>query len=159
VAAGYRIIDEPQPGPMASMAVSPIWPLFAIMFGGVWLSWPWFVLNGYAVGSPTRVKELTTVIVGLVGNVAFVIVFGTLASAEVIPRASAPYFLLVLTVWKLAVSYRVYILQARTFGVYEYFGGLMKNGLLAVIAGYFVGGVVVIPALASVHPVLLLILR
>ena len=50
----YRIGDEPRPGALARVAVDPMWPLLAVMLGGVWLSWPWFVLNGVVVGSPTR---------------------------------------------------------------------------------------------------------
>ena len=43
--SGYRIADEPRPGAMEHLAVDPLWPFLAIMFGGAWLSWPWFVFK------------------------------------------------------------------------------------------------------------------
>ena len=35
--SGYRIADEPRPGAMEHLAVDPLWPFLAIMFGGAWL--------------------------------------------------------------------------------------------------------------------------
>jgi hypothetical protein len=134
----YRIGDEPRPGALARVAVDPMWPLLAVMLGGVWLSWPWFVLNGVAVGSPTRRRELLWAVGGflaeallLLGGVVLVARFGLVGAA-------AAYALLPITVWKLAVSYVLYSLQVRTFHLYRYFGGTVGNGVLVAAAAMFV---------------------
>jgi hypothetical protein len=44
---------------------------------------------------------------------------------------------IVLTVWKLVVSYLLYGLQSRSFHLYEHFGGTVRNGFaLAMVAGF-----------------------
>jgi hypothetical protein len=157
MARGYQIADEPQPGPMASVAVQPFWPLLGVMFGGSWLSWPWFIVNSLAVGSPTRRREVALAIVGFVGNAALVLALGSLLFTEIVPETFAPYLVLVQIVWRLGVSYWLYVLQARTFGIYEYYGGPVRNGLPILIVGYFAGRLVIGPALQAV-PFLRLVL-
>ena len=132
----YRIQDEPSPGGAAHLAVNPVWPLLAVMFGGAGLSWPWFMLNGFALGSPTRRQELAWAIGGLVGSLLLVQGIDYLGSAGVIGQRGAPYAWLGLIVWKLAVSYWLYMLQARSFHLYEHFGGQVRNGALILILGY-----------------------
>ena len=123
---------------LAQLAVRPLWPLLGVMFGGVWLSWPWFVFNGFAVGSPTRWRETGIVLFGFAGAALSVVGLGYLVGAGILPRGGIPYALLVVVVFKLAVSYWLHALQERTFGVYEYYGGLSKSGLPVVIVAYLV---------------------
>ncbi len=132
----YRIQDEPHPGSLSHLAVNPVWPLFGVMFGGAGLSWSWFVLNGLALGSPTRRQELGWAIGGLAGGLALIL--GIFAAHESLGRLGVRYSLVALTVWKLAVSYWLYTLQSRSFHLYEHFGGRVRNGALVVVAGYFV---------------------
>ena len=61
----YRIADEPAPGSLAVVATSPLWPFIAVMLGGVWLSWTWFAVNSFAVGSPSRRREIIWIVAGL----------------------------------------------------------------------------------------------
>jgi len=138
--AGYRIADEPVPGGLAHMAVRPVWPLFAMMFVGPWFSWPWFVLNGIAVGSPTRVRELIGAIVGFAGSFGIVYAIFHLVEAKVLTQAMLPYAGIVLIAWKISVSYWLYMVQARTFEIYEYFGGIVRSGLVVVFVVYFAEG-------------------
>ncbi len=134
----YRIEDEPQPGALAQWVVDPLWPLLTIMFGGAALSWIWFVWNGFAVGSPSRKKELALAVGGFFGSFAILIGIIFLADAEILSGLATRYALIVLTVWKLGISYWLYTLQTRGFHLYEYFGGAVKNGLLlALVGGYF----------------------
>ena len=129
----YQILDEPQPNKLSNLAVQPLWPLLAVMFGGAWISWPWFALNAFAVGSPTRVRELLWAVGGFVGT--FVLVLG-LIGLDLSDRVSdhgMRYLYVLLLVWKLTVSYWLYILQARTFALYEHFGGVVRTGLFVVI--------------------------
>ena len=83
----YRIEDEPQPGAMAQVAVDPLWPLLGLMFVGAWFSWPWFVVNGFAVGSPTRWRELAWVIGGFVVSAAIILGIFYVMDQEILQRA------------------------------------------------------------------------
>ena len=134
----YRIEDEPRPGPLAHLVVNPLWPLFAVMFGGAGVSWPWFVFNGLAVGSPTRRREIVLAVGGFLGSFALILAIVALADAELLSRLGVRYAFLALTVWKLGVSYWLYTLQSRSFGLYEYFGGRARNGVLVVVIGFLV---------------------
>lgn len=133
----YRIEDEPRPGALEAAAVRPFWPLLGVMLGGTWLAWPWFVVNGVAVGSPTLWREVLWVVGGFAGTVGLILGMVFLDNAEILSDAVIPYLPIVLVVWKLLVSYRVYMLQARTFELYEYFGGAVKSGLILVVAALF----------------------
>lgn len=133
----YRIEDEPRPGKLQTIAVRPLWPLLGVMLGGTWLAWPWFVLNAVAVGSPTLWREILWVAGGFVGAAGLIVGLFGLVGAGILPEAGIPYAVIALVVWKLLVSYRVYMLQARTFELYEYFGGTVKNGLMVAVAALF----------------------
>ena len=136
---GYRIADEPSPGALSQVAVNPLWPLLAVMLGGTWIAWPWFALNTLAVGSTTKLRELLWVGGGFVGSAA--LVFGILASvagghldAE---GLVFQYVLVGLVVWKLWVSYRLYLLQTRTFHIYEYFDGAVRSGWIPMLVAFY----------------------
>lgn len=134
---GYRILDEPRPGALARWAVNPLWPLLAIMFGGAWISWPWFAVNAFAIGSPTRWRELALAVGGFVGTAALFFALLTAEANGLLGGVAIEYAVVFLVVWKLAVSYWLYVLQGRTFGLFEYFHGSTRNGMLVVFAGYF----------------------
>lgn len=140
MSALYRIQDEPTPGNLAKFVVNPIWPLFAIMFGGSWLSWPWFLFNSHAMGSPTRNKELYWIVGGFLGKAGIAILAFRLVESETIANAWMPYVLISLTIWKLGVSYKIFMLQQQSFGIYEYFAGTVRNGVLVLIIGSVFGG-------------------
>ena len=136
----YRIEDEPQPGAWTHLVVDPMWPLLAVMFGGAFVSWPWFAANGFAVGSPSRRRELALAIGGFVGSFVITMALVVLASGEVLGEVGIRYALISLTVWKLAVSYWLYLLQSRSFALYSHFGGTVRNGLLVVVVAAFTRG-------------------
>lgn len=131
----YRLDDEPRPGPLAQMAVSPFWPLLAMMLAGTWLGLPWFAFNSVAVGSPTRTRELLLVAVGFVGSLVLAMMLlhlwqgGYLAS-----QASIQYALLVLLIWKLAIGYALFVQQSATIELYQYYGGVLSRYGIAVVA-------------------------
>lgn len=132
---GYVLVDEPiRSGPSAA-ATSPIWPLLAVMLSGGWLAWPWFALNGYAIGSPTRHKELALSVTGaLVGGLLLMGAWGALG--DELSTRGARYLLLVLNAWQLAVGYVLYTWQSRTFPLFEAFGGEARNGMVVLIVGF-----------------------
>ncbi len=133
----YRIRDEPRPGALAHLAVNPVWPLLGVMFGGAGLSWTWFVFNGIAIGSPTRRQELGWAIGGFVGSFLLILGIGQLGADERLGALGVRYAMVGLTVWKLAISYWLCMLQNRSFHLYEHFGGQVRNGALVVVVGYF----------------------
>ncbi len=129
----YLIADEPRPGAMAHLVVMPVWPLFALMFAGPWLAWPWVIFNGLAMGSPNLRREIGWVLGGLVG--ASALLLAILVIAGLTSREVVPYLLIVLAVWKLGVGYRLYVLQSQTFELYQHFGGIARNGIGLVVLG------------------------
>lgn len=135
----YRIDDEPLPGPLSRWSTSPYFCLLAVMLGGVWLSWPWFVFNGKAMGSPTFKREALWTVAGLVGTVCIVVVILFLAGRGVLPKPYVKYAAIAIPTWKLLVSYVLYDLQSRTFHLYEYYGGTVRNGMPVVLFGMFFG--------------------
>jgi len=144
----YRIEDEPQASTLSNFVVNPFWPLLAMMLGGVWIGWTWFVFNGFAVGSPTRQRELAWIIGGFIGATVLAIGILVLYNNGIIQsRSGIQYAGLVLVVWKLAIGYIVFSLQARTFELYEYYGGVVKNGIWVLILAAFFGRKVVLTLL------------
>jgi len=136
--SGYLIVDEPRPSGLGRWAVHPLWPLLAVMFGGAVWSWPWFALNAFALGSPTRVRETLWAAGGFLGNLALVLGLFELAERGWASGLGLRYAGVGLVVWKLAVSYRLFLLQGRTFGLYQHFGGTARNGVVVVIAAFLV---------------------
>jgi len=135
--AAYRIIDEPQPGALAQIAVNPFWPLLAFMLGGLWCAWPWFVINAFALGSPTRVRDTGFAVAGFVGIFAIAFLMGWLMLKGVVGADRVKYAMMVVTLWKLGISYWLYELQSRSFGLYQYFGGVVRSGLAVVVLAAF----------------------
>ena len=131
----YRIGDEPSPGALSAIAVNPFWPFVAIMFGGAWLSWSWFLLNSAAVGSPTRTREYAWILAGIIGSAILTFFVLVLAAQDAIKEEHIKYALLIVTTWKLGVTYALYSLQNHTIDLYEYYGGKLANGIYFVIAG------------------------
>jgi hypothetical protein len=143
----YRLPDEPVPGALSGVAVNPVFPLLAMMLGGAWLGWPWLAVNAFAIGSPTRWKELALVLAGLFGSGGLILGLVAAAGGGLVRGLAISFWVLAVIVWKLFIAYRVYILQARTFGVYEYYGGRVQNGLVIALIGSFFGRRLVIGGL------------
>lgn len=134
--ARYQIQDD-RPG--GGYAVSPLWPLLALMLCGGWLAWPWMVANAYILESPTRRRELCWAIGGLLGSallaIAILMWSAGAADDEAIVRRLR-YALIALTVWKLVCGYRIYLLQVRTVELFQFYGGVLRNALPILLAGF-----------------------
>lgn len=151
MATTYHIPDEPRPGGLSHITVNPFWPLLCVMFAGAGVSWTWFVLNGIAMGSPTRKRELGIAIGGLAGNLALLLgVLGSYDRLGIDGQLALPYLLLVVVVWKIGVSYVLYMLQAGSFGIYEFYGGTVQNGWFALILAIVGWRMLLAPALSGV---------
>jgi hypothetical protein len=137
--AKYRIADEPTPSTLARFAVNPLFPFLAVMLGGAWLGFAWFAVNSFAVGSPTRFKELVWLL-GALGVAALLAVAAFLAIDDGLLQARhMAYAALVILVVKLAAAYAVHILQSRTIEIYEYYGGVLRNGLPLAVVTFLIG--------------------
>ena len=123
--SSYIIDDEPVPGPaLVRYIVNPIYPLLAVMLAGVWLGWPWMLFNARALGSPHWRRQAWLLGVGLAGTTALALIIIALLDAEIITtRTHARLALLVVTVWKMGVSYKVHSLQSGTFALYSHYHG------------------------------------
>jgi len=130
--SGYVIADEPRPSPLRQASVNPMWPLLGLMLGGPWLAWPWFLLNGLAIGSATRRREGVLVALALFGSLGLAVGITALFGAKVLGGTSLKFALLGLLLWKLAMAYLLYTVQARSFAIYEYYSGAVWNGGLIV---------------------------
>lgn len=133
----YQIADEPSPGRLSSFAVNPLWPFIAVMLGSTWLAWAWFAFNGAAVGSPSKRKEWLIIIGGMLGSVVIVFVLAALVDIFQIANIYLKYLGLTMVVWKLGVSYFLFILQSQTLEIYEYYGGKVRNGFFVLLAFFF----------------------
>jgi hypothetical protein len=135
----YQIADEPAPSTLARYAVNPLYPMLAAMLAGVWLAWPWFAFNSFAIGSPTRRAELAWLVAGLIMPPAVGAALLFARDAGLLPAATGPYGGLLVIVTKLIVVYAVFLLQSRTIEIYEYYGGKLANGIWPLIAGFYIG--------------------
>jgi hypothetical protein len=134
----YRLADDPVPSRLSDAAVNPMFPMLAMMFAGAWLAWPWFALNAAALGSPTVTREQRLAALGVLGSLALGLVVWFCWPPETLHEALGErgfrFSLLVLDTWKLGIAYALYALQSRTFAVYEYYGGSVRNGAWVLAA-------------------------
>jgi hypothetical protein len=126
--ASYQIFDEPATTGLNAFAVHPNYPLLCTMLAGAWAGLPWFCVNALALGSPTARREITLAVAAGAGAVALTLLLLWAGRAGLIPEAAMPYLLLVNVAWKLGAGYVLVGLQSRTFHLYEYYGGQVKNG-------------------------------
>jgi len=135
----YNIIDEPNPGFCSRIAVNPIWPLLSVMTCGFWFSITWILTNGFALGSPTRKKEVGIAVVGVISLGLIYIGIVALHQSGILHKEAIPYVILLLPLVKLAILYRVMFMQSQTVELFEYFGGRLLNGIPIVAGSYFLG--------------------
>jgi hypothetical protein len=141
----YQIADEPIETSLRSYVVRPSMPLLATMLAGAWLAWPWFAFNAIAMGSPTRRKEIALCAAAFAGTAVLGAIVIALFDAGILPKG-APVRLAELGVvtFKLTISYHIAAVQSRTFHVYEYYGGPVRNagrilGASILVRGFVIG--------------------
>ncbi len=147
----YVIPDEPQPGALAQAAVNPSWPLLAMMMGGTWLSLPWFLFNGAAIGSPNLRREVATAIATVATVLGLAIGASMLVNGFGLPQRTMVYVYVVLAAVKLAGSYWLFRLQNEPFRIHLRFGGRARQGAMLALASYFVRSTVLAAAF-SISP-------
>lgn len=132
--SSYRILDEPQPSGLARLVVDPMWPLLACMLVSGSFGLAWLAFNALAVGSVTRIREVTICVVGILASVGL---FVLLASLD-LDKATLRYAYLGVIVLKLAAAYWASALQQRSVELFEYFGGKKQAGMIVLLVGMFV---------------------
>lgn len=128
-AARYVLPDEPRPSTLSRLTVAPMWPLLATMLAGNLLGLAWFLFNGLALGSPSRVREWLLAACSLAGTAAALLLAAIASAQGWLPHAVLPYVMLVPTTIKLAVAYTLYMRQSHTLELWEYAGGTPANGM------------------------------
>jgi hypothetical protein len=117
------------------------------------------------MGSPTRRKEIALCAAAFAGTAVLGAIVIALRNAGILPEG-APLRLAVLGVitFKLAISYHISAVQSRTFHVYEYYGGPVRNagrilGASLLVRGFVIGLVdhplwviIVAGAVPGAHP-------
>ena len=151
----YQIADEPVETSLRAYVVRPSAPLLAIMVGGAWLSWPWFAFNAIAMGSPTRRREVALCAAAFAGTAALAALVLALFEAGILPRG-APLRLALLAIvgFKMAISYYIETVQSRTFHVYQYYGGTVRNAGRLLGIGWLARGFILG---LSDHPVWIIV--
>jgi hypothetical protein len=135
----YAVIDEPVASPWTHIAVSPTLPLFGFMLGGAWLGWTWFIVNSHAFGSATRKLETAVALLAPLCAAGLFVGVEALGDRGVLSPQALPYALLVVVLFKLATVYWLYNTQARSFALYEYFGGRRRNAGFVLVLGLLFG--------------------
>ncbi len=140
----YQIADEPHETSLGAYVVRPGVPLMAAMVAGSWLSWPWFAFNAIAMGSPTKKKEIALVIAAFVGTAVLGAIVIALVRGGILPDGiPARLAILAIATFKLGMTYYISTVQERTFHVYQYYGGSVRNAAAVISLGYYLRTLVI----------------
>lgn len=121
-------------GDAKAPVVNPMWPMLALMFAGVWVAWPWFLLNEALMKSDDLRRQAKLVLLGLLGSTVIAAVILAMVKFELLGVREARYVVLLLVTWKLGVSYVLHARQLESFALWQYFGGQGRNGMYVMIA-------------------------
>ncbi|NKF48995.1 hypothetical protein G3R49_00200 [Shewanella sp. WXL01] len=135
----YQVIDEPQHSKMSKVTVNPMWPLLSSMVGGALFGWLWFAVNSFALNSPNRGKELLTIVIALFVFVAAHVATGIFLNNGYLKGIPVDYVILILLCMKLVFSYKLFLMQMKSFSVYTHFEGKVANPVAGLILAYLAG--------------------
>ena len=154
--ARYQIADEPMPTTLSRFVVDPFWPVVASMMVGGIPGLAWLAFNGFALGSPTRVRESLTCLAGVVGALLVFSLVDIGKDAGIISAHSARYLVLLALVSKLSFGYMAGFLQQRALELHEHYGGSKANGVIPLLLAAFLFRPAVAGALSG-SPLLLVL--
>lgn len=133
----YIIADEPRPSTLGKHVVNPLWPMLAQMLAGSWLALTWFIFNSIALGSPNRGKDIGLAIASLAGSIILLILLETLINNRLITGVWISFSFLAIVALRLFIAYRLFFSQSAVFELWQYFGGVEKNGMIFLALGSF----------------------
>ena len=153
----YEVADEPTPqAGWENLVFQPSAPLLGMMWCGAWLAWPWFIVNAFAMGSPTLRREAQLVAMGFAGTIVLAFgVYGLVDLGIIESRTALQFALLGVVAFKLSFAYWISEVQARTFHVYQYYGGTAQKAFYVLVAGSYLRDLVLG---VSSHPVWLVVM-
>lgn len=154
--ARYQIADEPTPSAMSRFVVDPFWPVLACMMVGGLPGLAWVSFNGFALGSPTRIRESLMCLAGVVGTLLVFGLVGIGKEAGIVSAQSAQYLVLLALISKLGFGYMACFLQQRALELHEHYGGTKANGLIPLLLAAFLLRPAIAGALAG-SPLLLIL--
>lgn len=140
---GYRIIDEPRATTASHLVVDPFWVFLGGLLGGMWLAWPWYAFNGLAMGSATRRRELVLVVGSLLGALVLALAVVLLHRTGNLAGPHVKYVVVALQGYKLVFLYFLHRTQARSYELFEHFGGARRTGLWGVALGFMARSTVI----------------
>lgn len=135
----YQIADEPiERQGRAAFVVQPNAPLFAAMFCGAWLAFPWFAANALALNSPSSRREVKLSLLAIAGvTVAAFVVYALVDLGVIESRLTLRLALLLVSSLKIGLAYTLAIVQSRTFSVYTYYGGTVQKAMYVFMVGRY----------------------
>lgn len=133
-AGGYRIIDEPAPSALGRYVTNPFLMMIVAMVAPAFLAqvidYPqllvlaWFAFNSFALGSPTRGREMVWIAAGAALVLGFhQLLVQTIESGLVdlaTMRAAAPYLWILHSAAMLAIFYRLFLYQNGPYHLHRY---------------------------------------
>lgn len=129
----YQLPDEPRTSTLTQAVVDPMWPMFAFILVGAWMGLAWFVLNTFALGSPTWRRELGLVALALGGSALLFVGLAGAFESGWFDQQTLRYAMLGIVAVKLGCAYGLHVQQSRVFELFTYFGGTAKNGAVVLI--------------------------
>lgn len=135
----YQIMDEPRVSKLSKLTVDPMWPLFSFMLGGALFSWIWSLINSFALNSPSRNKEITTVFIALCIFALLYLGFGILYAKGYLDGINTQYIRMAIVSIELIFCYRIFLMQRESFDVYEYFNGRVASPVIGLLIVLLVG--------------------
>lgn len=135
----YEIIDEPAPGALAQLSTNPMWPLLAVMVASPVYGWLWFIINSFAIGSPTKIREIIVSLMGMVFISFFYLFLSELKQSETIYLDYIEYIRFSGVIVYISISYYLFVVQTQPFQLYEYFNGKVINGVPVLVIGFIFG--------------------
>jgi len=131
---GYRIIDEPVPSALSRFIANPFLMMIVAMVAPPFLAqtipYPhllvlaWFAFNSFALGSPTRAREIAWIIAGCVLVLGFLDLLMLIHNLRLVTpeflKAAAAYLWILHSAALLAVYYRLFLYQQGPYQLHRY---------------------------------------
>jgi hypothetical protein len=131
------------------VVVNPLWPFLALMVSGSLVGGIWFALNAFAMGSATRWREAGVLVAIFAGTFLTILGIAALHWAEVFSPWALPYLRIGVRAARMLPAYFVFVWQSRSFALFTYVGGQVRNGLWVLLLILFIS----ISAAVSLGPV------
>lgn len=136
--SSYQVIDEPKPTLYDNFVVNPVVILFAALliplfidlpaFGRYWMPLLWITVNGFLMGSPTKMKELLIAILGVITFAALFAGMIYLSNTNVeLSNFIAPYFRIGSQATLFFTLYLIVYYQGTPYAIFEYVKEQNKN--------------------------------